>query len=295
MKEKMMNMEQKANAVENLVRQMGVDASISYKKVWKNNIELDALVICQEGRSVTPTVYFSEESEEMLAQRVKEALDMEVPVVDINCIFTKEYFMDHLRPRLIADNEMNRAGLERSGIDYVPYEGLGLLITFEITLDNFQDGSASIQLTKEHMDKVGMSRSEVFDRAKMNIGREMQILSMREMLIQSMGLPEEMAGDAFPMDDDLMYILTTHDRRYGAAGLLSDKSIEMITDVLGTDQFYILPSSVHEVILIRKRDVMGSEELLDMVKSVNAEQVSPEEQLADAVFSVFEGQIQKVA
>lgn len=295
MKEKMMSMEQKAEAVEKKIREMGIDASISYKRVWKNNVELDALVIGQEGRSVTPTVYFSDERVEQLVQRVKSALEMDVPVVDINSIFTKQYFMDHLRPRLIADNEVNREGLQRSRIDYVPYEGLGLLITFEITLENFKDGSASIQLTKEHMDKVGMSRSEVFERAKMNIGRKMEILSMREMLIQSMNVPEDLAGDVIPMDDDLMYILTTKDRRYGAACLLSDEAIDRITDVLGTDQFYILPSSVHEVILIRKRDVMGSEELLDMVKSVNAEQVSPEEQLADAVFAVFEGQIQKVA
>ncbi len=293
--EVMVAMEQKAKAVEELVRQMGVDASVTYKKVWKNNTELDALVICQEGRSVTPTVYFSDESVEQLAQKVKDALALEVPVVDINSIFTRAYFNEHLRPRLIADNQMNREGLKRSGIDYIPYGELGLLITCEVTLDVFEDGAASIQLTREHMDKVGMSRLEVFERAKMNISKEMEVLSMREMLRKTIDLPEEIADEMLPMTDDTMYILTNKDRRYGAACLLSDKAIRLIEETIGTDEFYVLPSSVHEVIILRKSDVMGSEELLDMVKSVNAEQVSPEEQLADAVFAVFEGQIQKVA
>ena len=292
---KMVKMEQMAKAVEELIKESGIKVNISFKRVWKNNIELNALFIAQEGRRITPTVYFNEqETKEQLADRVKNALEMEVPEVDISNIFTKKYFNEHLRPRLIADNEVNRKGLEESGITYIPYEALGLLITFEVTLDGFKDGGASIQLNREHIEKVGMSKEDVFDRAKKNIGEEMEVLSMRDMLLRTMNLPEEKTEDILPMDD-IMYVLTTHDRRYGAACLLSENSIGLITKTIGTSEFYILPSSVHEVIIIRKSDVVESDELLNMVISVNASEVEPEERLADAVFAVVDGRYQKVA
>ena len=50
--------------------------------------------------------------------------------------------------------------------------------------------------------------------------------------------------------------------------------------------FVCLPSSVHEWIIISKdlsTDTMG---LLDMVKTINANEVLPEDQLADDVFTL---------
>ena len=48
--------------------------------------------------------------------------------------------------------------------------------------------------------------------------------------------------------------------------------------------FYILPSSVHEVILLPEDKVSSSENLLTMVMEVNRTQLAPEEVLSDAVY-----------
>ena len=58
--------------------------------------------------------------------------------------------------------------------------------------------------------------------------------------------------------------------------------LESIGKALGTD-FYILPSSINELILLRD---LGQNplELLQIVKTVNRTQLQPEEILADAVY-----------
>ena len=57
-----------------------------------------------------------------------------------------------------------------------------------------------------------------------------------------------------------------------------------ILDRLDTDKFYILPSSVHEVIIVSPQIAMNIEALREMVNSVNATEVSPDEVLSYNVY-----------
>ena len=58
--------------------------------------------------------------------------------------------------------------------------------------------------------------------------------------------------------------------------------LDKIGELLGSD-FYVLPSSTHEVILVPDNGNMQTKELEDMVKEVNATQVAPEDLLSDKV------------
>lgn len=49
--------------------------------------------------------------------------------------------------------------------------------------------------------------------------------------------------------------------------------------------FFILPSSIHEVILMKDNGDMNAEELQRMVMEINRTQVAPEEVLSDEVYS----------
>ena len=80
-----------------------------------------------------------------------------------------------------------------------------------------------------------------------------------------------------------MYVLTNQNKLNGASCILYEHLLEHFADRLCCD-LYILPSSIHEVILIPATSDTSYQELSQMVQEVNDTQVSPEEILSDHVY-----------
>ena len=80
-----------------------------------------------------------------------------------------------------------------------------------------------------------------------------------------------------------MFVLTNQNRYYGAACLVYPDMLEVIGEML-QDDFYILPSSVHEVIFLGKNGCMDSAALNEMIEEVNRTQVDEEEWLSDHAY-----------
>lgn len=76
-----------------------------------------------------------------------------------------------------------------------------------------------------------------------------------------------------------MYVLSNMFKTYGAASILLLESGDITVD---TD-CYILPSSVHECILV-PTTVLSPDKLQAMVKEININEVAREEQLSDSVY-----------
>ena len=79
-----------------------------------------------------------------------------------------------------------------------------------------------------------------------------------------------------------MLVLTTGDDIYGAALMLREDILKKAADIID-ESFYILPSSKHEVLLVPESTGMDPEDLAEMVRCVNEEEVMPEERLSDHV------------
>ena len=80
-----------------------------------------------------------------------------------------------------------------------------------------------------------------------------------------------------------MYVLSNSEKLNGAAALLDAKTMEAISEKLGGD-FIVLPSSIHECIVLPVTEDMDRHTLEAMVQDVNAGQVAPEERLSDHVY-----------
>ena len=76
--------------------------------------------------------------------------------------------------------------------------------------------------------------------------------------------------------------------------MASPETLKGVHEKLGED-FYILPSSVHEVLILKESDFPGSvEELKEMVATINREQVEPVDRLSDTVYR-FDGKKLSIA
>lgn len=102
---------------------------------------------------------------------------------------------------------------------------------------------------------------------------------MAAVMAEMMGMPEEMLADMAPP----MYVATNQDKVQGAAVMFYPEFMDQVAKELGGDIF-ILPSSVHEVLIFPDDGNMSAQELKEMVTSINATEVAPSDRLADNVY-----------
>lgn len=101
---------------------------------------------------------------------------------------------------------------------------------------------------------------------------------------QNVGMDEakEMAMQMMPDIPDTMFVLTNDTKVNGAAAILNDDIRQEIAEKVG--DFYMLPSSIHETLIVSKDAGMEFKELEQMVQEVNQTQVAPGERLSDHVY-----------
>lgn len=84
-----------------------------------------------------------------------------------------------------------------------------------------------------------------------------------------------------------VYVLTNEETYLGAGLIVIGEVVVSLLKKFNNSDFYIIPSSIHEVLVIPAGAFQMSEsEMLDMVKEVNRTQVSEEDFLADHVYKV---------
>ena len=106
--------------------------------------------------------------------------------------------------------------------------------------------------------------------------------------MEMMGLPFETKnllqlkeGEEFPKDG--MYVLSNPMRVNGASVLAYPNLQEQLESVFPQD-CYLLPSSLHEMIIIPKDLGMTPKEMGEMVREVNQKEVARDEILSDRVY-----------
>ena len=91
-------------------------------------------------------------------------------------------------------------------------------------------------------------------------------------------------GEPIQMSDDMLpiFVLSNDHAMQGASLITLPDLLDQIGDIV-QDDFYILPSSLHEVIIVPQNTQMSLDELSEMVHSINESQVAAEELLSDKV------------
>ena len=92
-----------------------------------------------------------------------------------------------------------------------------------------------------------------------------------------------------------IYILSNADLFYGAACILYEGVLRKIALQLGSD-LLILPSSVHEVLIVPDESEWEKSELEWMVRGINREVVAEEDRLSDQIYrySLKTGQLEGI-
>lgn len=140
-------------------------------------------------------------------------------------------------------------------------------------------GSIAVKITKDLLKMLGITEEELYHQALKNLKEDhYQIKNMEEIVRENF---TEEAAEKFADDDSLM-VLTNEKKWYGAAGLLLGKDFFQRT--LGHRSYYVIPSSIHEVMFVPADSLWEQEEVQCMLRQANQEEISEEEWLNDHVY-----------
>ena len=166
----------------------------------------------------------------------------------------------------------------------VPHRNIeDMAVVYRFVLDIDKEGMGSILVTNKLLDSYGITPEQLHADALQYapVMRPAVIQTMAETLLEMMG-PE--AKDMIPvMPEDPLFVASVPDKTQGAGVIAYQDFMDQAAERVGGD-FFILPSSIHEVLLVKDDGNVDINNLEGMVKEVNETQVAPEDVLTDSVY-----------
>lgn len=274
-------------------RELGEGFCTEVKEVRKNNsILLHGLLIMSKGQTVVPTIYlehFLEAYEsglpfEEVVRKLLAVYWRDMPLEEMDMDFFKSF--GNVRDR-ICYCLIGRKGNEEM-LENIPHvEFLDLAVCFYYAYHGERMGDGIILIYNSHMEMWRSNIMELAALAERNTRRlfPWECRRMEEILEEMIGAGEA-AGIENPMEMPCgipLKVLTNNKRTRGAVCILYPGVLDKMAEEMGSD-FFILPSSIHEVILIPDMGNEDSEALKKMIREVNRTQVAPEEVLSDTLY-----------
>ena len=273
----------------------GVSAEIT--EVTKNNgVVLKGLALKEDESSISPTVYLERYYDAYQGGRSIETIGEEIIEVyhkgNPGEFFDVTDFLDFEKAKKrivykLVNYEKNKVLLKQ--IPHKPF--LDMAVVYYYLLENEQLDNATILIYNNHLESWNTTAKEIDEIAALNtpilLKEDLHLIT--EVLYQIMKKRnEEEAAKLLELEneeegDPVMYVLSNRNKIFGAAAILYSGVLKAFSDKLKKDLF-ILPSSVHEVILIPKDETMEWEKLQEMVQEVNSTQVEDVEILSDSVY-----------
>lgn len=286
---------------------------VSDNAIKNNGVHLHGVRIHTADSMIAPMLYMDsyylqeyteQECAVAILEQYKEVIENDFSF-DVSKLGNFEDIKDRICYKIV-NKEANAELLEYT--PYMPLYDSDLVCIYYIDLDK----KATITIRDGMIEMWGISKEQLYELADYNTQRIYNLVDFKplneimvnmmhksgelEMIKIQMGVPEDITLDEFKeffigmMNSQCpvqMYVLTAKDCSAGASVIMYDGLLSSVYEKLGSD-FVMFPASTHEVIVMPHTDELSVAELQDVVRSVNQEELLPEERLSDNVY-YFDG------
>lgn len=297
-----------------LKKRLGGDVRICVHTIYKNNsVKKEALCILEEGGNVSPTIYLRPYYEELTGG---------VPLQDILTEMEKEYRKNRCETYLDVNEfqEFDRAAgrLAYRLVNYdrnrelladIPHRRfLDLAVVYYLLIENHFIGTGTALVYRSLQKLWGVDEEILYQTARANTDRLLGYgITLMDQVIEELlqkdlmrGLGENPLGCDYGEEDveslarqirrslasgeaSEMYVMSNDSKYYGAAALLNEERLRMFAEEKG-GSFYVIPSSVHEVILVPAGESLPKEELGALLREINMTEENGQEFLSDRIY-----------
>ena len=262
--------------------------------IRNNGKSRKGLVFRSPGINISPAIYLEEYYQkyrkgaalDKLAGEIKQLFEQVRFQNDFDESMLNDY--EAMRPRIVfqlVNYKRNEARLQN--MPYLLFHDLA--ICFYVLVDVKEQGMLTFAVDNSHLKLWGTDLEDICQNALENTPKLLHASfgGIDEVICE---LQRDIAGlpyiPAAPEGEEClkgMFILSNHVKNKGAAVLLYPHILEMIGDIVGND-FYILPSSIHEVIILTAKADISKAELEELVQEINETQLEEEEILSNHVY-----------
>lgn len=268
-----------------LQKELGDTYSIFIHEVLKTNLVLDGLSILKQGENVSPSIYLNS-----FYKDLENGIPLTVVINNILNIYKQCSFPGHLDVSKILDfnNVKNNLfvklinkHLNEKLLENVPHTYFldDFAITVHCKLNQIKEGLVSFAITNDYLKTWNLTVPSLISIAKENtislMGLDIENLSdsLQSMHVQVPSLP--------------IWVMTNRYMLNGAATVLNDNVLKEFAATCGN--FYIIFSSIHEVLLIPSNDNLNIEMFTNLNQEVNASSLSKEDILGTKAYYYEKG------
>lgn len=276
--------------------------TISDNSIVKNNgVYKTGITIMYPGEVISPNIYLNDFYREDISEDEVMKVAMAIKGYYYKCrpkkSFDVSFFLNYedVKDRIflkIINESLNEELLKN--VPHFPFLDMQVVAYCKVCDETI--GSGSILVLYSHIEKWGIDEEKLFKDAYINLlnNEEPELMDITDILENMLGQTsltmdekESIQGDIDSlkeMYDTLpMHVLSNKERLFGASIILNEDYLYNLCKSFNSD-FYILPSSIHELILIPKNYASSVWELKDMVRTVNETSVVREELLSNSVY-----------
>ena len=247
------------NDIVNELNKMGYE--VREENVVKNGVEFLGISIIDSDRYMIPVFYVED--------IIMKAEQSGATVKDI----VREMLQIH-NDALRESEELNKP-LHFNREDFLKckteFEGIEKYLF--LRMEALNDAIYSAKISKNILKNVDVDESEAWETAENNVRKETEIIQL----------------SSFPMSAEEcdMFMISNKSRFRGASAVLNKKVMEAFANLVNTKKIMVLPSSIHEMILIPYHDCeYDIESCSEIVKLVNENEVELTEQLTDRAYII---------
>ena len=273
------------------------NCQIRINDVKKNNgIVLKGITIVEDNNNLSPTIYLNDYYKAYISGETTfvNIIDDVIGTYHKNKVdrnVDMRYFLDYEKVRQRIVYKLVNAQKNKELLDDIPHiEYLDLAIVFQCLVAQGDTGIATILIHNVHQKLWGVSVEELYQAAQVNtqlhLGHEIKTVSeviceiMKEENTEDFNYDHCMAGipDIIPM-----YVISNKHRVEGAACMLYPELLKNFSDEVNSD-FYIIPSSIHELLFLPIGHDEDTGVLRGMIKEINDTQLRNEEILSYSLY-----------
>ena len=267
------------------------DININLNKVNKPNESYEAMTVTPKGSHIGVNMNISQSFEayekgedyskvvQRAADNIANSMD-KAPKVDLSEL------TDYSQMKAKLAMEVVSAEIKAELLTHIPHHDIeDMAVVYRFVLDSRDDGQATVLVTNKLMEQFGITQDQLHADAMVNAPeiKPAIIQGMSEVIAEMMGPEALMLGIEMPPANELMYVATTPDKVHGACVISYQNFMNQAAERLGGD-FFVLPSSIHEILLVRDDGNADYHNLQSMVQEVNDTQVDLAEKLTDNVY-----------
>lgn len=261
-----------------------IEKSVIVQKLNKNNgIMLYGLTVLEDEINISATIYlepyyevYEDTGMEYIVDRLERVYEENKPEqsFDISKILDYESIKEDLRAKLI-NYELNRDFLKE--VPHRRFLDLAIVAYIALEMEEEIEGNATITVKNNLQQTWKVDKEEMIDTALENIKGDVVAADMSEYVDMSL------FGNTENLFD--IYVLTNRLKLHGAVAMLQKDRLKQFSEELEKETLTILPSSIHECLIINTEDEPKDiDELREMVKEVNETVVSDQDILSNNVY-----------